>query len=328
MWRTTLALMLGLVVGLHAAGQNATPDRHLKASFNPLNSPFNPGVGFSPDGKFILIRNVAIYDASTLKLVRTINAGGPPTRGPCLTRDGKHVIGSEYTSPKESLTVWNFETGKLEARIPVHEKVLRRIAIDRDGLLAAVIPTGANSIYLVDLKVKKTVAILQGHGEGEGFSLEDIAFSPDGKLLASATPNERSVSIWDVEKRKEIRTLHGADLFPMMVSWSRDSKVLATLSFPGNIHLWDARTGDLITNFSAPVPVNVIAFSPKEDMIALAGGDRPSYPVLFWRMATKEFTWCWGHTNSIECLAFSPDGKLLATGSRDQTVKIWEVPGK
>jgi WD40 repeat protein len=205
--------------------------------------------------------------------------------------------------------------------------MLCRLSVHKDGQLAAVIPQMSNSIHLVDLNAKKTVAVLNGNGEGEAYFLGDVSFSPDGKFLASASFTDQSVIIWDVAERKALHTLRAGESWaPMMVAWSRDSKVLATLDSP-RIDLWDARSGDHITRFFAPCSVNVMAFSPKEDLIALGGRDKP-FPVLLWRISTKEFTWCWGHTHIIECVAFSPDGKLLVTGSLDGTAKIWEVPSR
>ncbi|MHC1575090.1 MAG: WD40 repeat domain-containing protein [Candidatus Methanogasteraceae archaeon] len=147
---------------------------------------------------------------------------------------------------------------------------------------------------------------------------KDIAFSPDGTMLASAT--HEGVKLWDVPGGGERLAIAGsADT--KSVAFSPDGTVLAT-GTGQTVKLWDAGSGNELRTIPVGDMVGAVAFSPDGQMIASGGMS----DVKLWDAATgKELHTLTGHSNWINSVAFSLDGTVLASGSVDETVRLWDV---
>ncbi|KAF7507209.1 hypothetical protein GJ744_010891 [Endocarpon pusillum] len=121
-----------------------------------------------------------------------------------------------------------------------------------------------------------------------------------------------------------LQTLEGPRGASYAISFSSDSKVLASASEDHSIRLWDAATGveSLLFQLNGDA-VMAISFSPDDRILALATAFRT---VRLWDAATGlERYNLRGHQARVDVIAFSSDGKLIASGSRDKTVKLWDV---
>ncbi|MBD2499217.1 pentapeptide repeat-containing protein [Anabaena azotica] len=198
-----------------------------------------------------------------------------------------------------------------------------RFALERQDLSQTVLPGvdfSRASLHSVDL----TGADLQESVFAKVLSsLYTVAFSPDGKLLATGEENGR-VMLWNVNSGKELLTLIGHKSSVNSVAWSRDGLTLASGSRDNTVKLWDVQTGDCrLTLAGHNGSVNSVAWSG--DGLTIATGSRDGI-VKLWDVQTGycRLTLA-GHNGSVNSVAWSGDGLTIATGSRDGIVKLWDV---
>ena len=156
--------------------------------------------------------------------------------------------------------------------------------------------------------------------------VNSVAFSPDGKTLASGSSDDW-VRLWDVATHQQIGDPLTGHTGPVeSVAFSPDGKTLATASSDDTVRLWDVATHQQIGNplTGHTDSVNSVAFSPDGTTLATASSDDT---VRLWDVATHQQIGnpLTGHTDTVNSVAFSPDGKTLATGSDDCTVRLWNV---
>jgi WD40 repeat protein len=150
-----------------------------------------------------------------------------------------------------------------------------------------------------------------------------IAFSPDGKSMATFDSSEISVLDILTGKTRKIAYQDGAWL--TQVVFSSDGAMIAAGETCGQVELRNAHTGAVrktITLTEAIEDVVSVAFSP--DGKTGAGGCSDNSVRLFDVQTGKLKRTLKGHSNDVIWVAFSPDGKTLASGSYDDTLKIWE----
>jgi Tol biopolymer transport system component len=154
-----------------------------------------------------------------------------------------------------------------------------------------------------------------------------VAFSPDGRRLASASL-DRSLRLWNADTGQAVLTLTGHTNGVWGVAFSPDGRRLASAGRDQAVKLWDATTGRELLNLrNGNGEVYRVAFSPDGKRLAACGGSlgRPG-AVKVWDAADgKELLSLGGHTNLTVGLAFSPDGSRLASCGFDHTVRLWDA---
>jgi WD40 repeat protein len=158
-----------------------------------------------------------------------------------------------------------------------------------------------------------------------------VAFSPDGKRLASAG-KDKSVKVWDVTTGKLIRTMPGHTGEVWSVVFSPDGKQLATASENGEVKIWDM----LAERESRSFPVKLtdhsnLAYSPDGTLLAAVVRDSTGrIQVMVWHAMTGQETLVIPDSSGhVRTVAFSPDGKRLAWGPGDQSlVRVWDFEAR
>jgi WD domain, G-beta repeat len=149
-----------------------------------------------------------------------------------------------------------------------------------------------------------------------------VAFSPDGKTLASAS-RLNPIQLFDAASGKLIRAFTAPQEGVYQVAFSPDGKTVATAE-GRSVGLWDVARGKLIHVFAGHQDwVHAVAFAPDGKTLASASRDQT---VRLWDMATGQaIRTLAGHRGEVEALAFAPDGKTLASASQDTTLLIWDL---
>lgn len=170
----------------------------------------------------------------------------------------------------------------------------------------------------------KTPAAVELKGHTGGVSA--LAFSPDAKFLVSGS-SDGTVRVWDVAGGTTLQTFKVLqDARPNQVVFSGDGKLVAACSSSG-VQLWDVKTGEMRAPKEQPLGwTEGISFSPDGKWLAtghLRFDDSPR--VLLWDLATLQPKPLTGHAHTVMAVAFSPDGKLLASLDENGKVNVWDV---
>jgi WD40 repeat protein/energy-coupling factor transporter ATP-binding protein EcfA2 len=175
---------------------------------------------------------------------------------------------------------------------------------------------------LVAARAPGVLAILHGHTD----EIESVAFSPDGRTLASAA-DDTTIRFWNARTHKQLGApLRGHTNSVTSVAFSPDGRTLASGGADRTIRFWDARTHKQL---GAPVRghtsfVSSVAFSPDGRTLASASGDTS---IRFWDARTHKQLGAplTSHADVVSSVTFSGDGRVLASAGADRTIRLWNT---
>ena len=312
-------------------------------------------IKFSPDGQTLAAGywsgDIHLRDVQDLKLQTTFRCEGlDMVRSIDFSPCGNKLAATSYD---KIVRVWNLE--KLDApptELTGHQAVLYALAFSPKGdLLVSADANGVLGVWNVEHNYK-----LQMFTEETDW-IWSIAFSPDGKSLVS-THYEEKTRLWDIESGEQITELsmiHPQDTAkykgdnqqiqkrlkwleegsvykatPKLIAFSPDGTLIAGGVFR-ELRLWDAVTYEILMVMCLPqgcMRAEALTFSPCGKYLVSGaswqGTDKVS--IRLWNIATGEnIATFWSHSSDIQSLAFSPDGTLLASGSFDGTILLWDM---
>jgi WD40 repeat protein len=281
------------------------------------------GIAFSPDGKRLAVAGgsvssrrpddkggnrgfVRILDAATGKELRTLKGHGDIAFGVAFSPDGTRLAsaGGENAfggvGPAE-LNVWDVATGKQLLDLRGHTHTVWQVAFSPDGkTLASTSDDGTARLW--DAATGRELRVLRGHRGG----VTGLGFSPDGKHLATAAgtmdTKPAEVKVWDLVTGQAILSWRAHTGLIPRLAFSPDGKCLATGGWDRTVRVWDAATGEELHAFRGHR--EFVDVQPNRGGRSQARGPR---------------------VGAVTGVAFSPDGKRLATGSSDYTVRVWDV---
>ncbi|MHC4177040.1 MAG: WD40 repeat domain-containing protein [Planctomycetota bacterium] len=305
-----------------------------KSTFKTASSSHSQ-MAIAPDGATIVTCDrygtLSIWDVAAKAEILSHKVSQDYVTSLAFSPDGETLA----LTSREQLYLWDWTAGKEPQEIRTGVQCPQSIAFSPDGKMLAVGGQYARpSLQLVEVPTGRPIRTF-GSLEAEQY-LRHISFSPDGRWLASAAYDSRAIDLWDMATGKRTRTV---DLSPggaTHVAFSPDSRMLAAAEFDNAVRVWGVSTGKPISEEAVGHrgTVNGVAFLGDTHMVATSSDDGT---VRVWEARTgrqrfrvehragegsryKAGLLCW-----VRTLAASPNGKLVASSSLDDTVRLWDA---
>ncbi|MBD2312407.1 protein kinase [Desertifilum sp. FACHB-1129] len=299
-------------------------------------------VAFHPSGELVASassdKTLRLWSAKDGKLVRTLKGHRDWVRTVAFSPDGKLLASG---SADKTIRLWDSQTGEVIETLEGHEKDVNTLLFTPDGerLVSGssdkTIKIWQNQQTPSQTRIQSNsgitmLPVLLGYSElelthtlyGHSDSVYVVAFHPNGQLVASGSW-DGTIKLWKVANGQQFQTLKGHLNRVYTVAFHPEGQLMVSGSWDGTLRFWHVGTGKLkrtLREWSGKV--RSVAVSPDGEYLASSAGKQ----VKLWDFSggTEVFTLS-GHLKDVNAIAWSPDGKMLATASADGTIKLWDM---
>lgn len=276
------------------------------------------GASFSPDGRQIATtssdQTLRLWNATSLEPQQILRGHEHEVWCVAFSPDGKTLASG---SKDCQVMLWSAESRETEPSLP-HQTVVRPFFSPAgDKIVTFGSPEAGTSSTLWDLADAPMPQTVPGK--------RVLGFSPDGKQLIRWGRYIHSLEYLSLDATNAAEVaLVGSDETSknlQHLGFTPDWRQFFTIDESGRARVWEAATGKLLHVLSGPLKVSAVALSPEGTYLALA--ERQNGAVWLFDCVTGRERRLVGHKDSILCLAFSGDNQLLASGSLDGKIRLW-----
>jgi WD40 repeat protein len=279
------------------------------------------GIAFSPDDRTLASGGndhvVRLWNVENSTLIRVLK--GHEDRVWCVAfSPDRRTLAS--ASRDRTVKSWDPEANQEWQVLPTDGARIAAAALAPRGRnIALGLPDG--SVVLRAVNADRPAEVLPRLSEAPILAL---AYSADGRRLA-AQNDQGEIVVWDMDGRRP-HFLRGKTALTFgVIALSADGSILAAQAADGSVLLLDAATGATLPSPVKPgCECTCAALSPAAPLLAVA--IRAENQIVLYDLRTGQERWrSRGHRAAVRCMTFSADGLTLATGSDDQTAKLWDV---
>lgn len=347
------------IITLWDISDPATPSQLTAFEGNQYSSVFD--IVFSPDGELLASGywDLGVVDVNTVILWDVRDLTRPAQLAILDGHDGS--VGSVAFSPDgemlatgssdNSVILWDISNPRFPSELATlegHNGSVSNVAFHQTRKILAS-GSSDNSVILWDINepgVQSQLTRLEGHSRG----VNTIAFSPDLETLASGS-DDNTIVLWkfnNLTTPAQLDTLKGRGSIVYSIVFRSDGEIMVSGGNDNSATLWDfsnstnpfqlaSLEGSIFRERFLISSVHSVAISPDgktlaighSDLINTNDDDKPFNVVILWDISNprspSELAMLEGHIDSVSTVAFSPDGKTLASGSWDDTIILWDI---